>query len=373
MTEPERPLRRSPLEVVLALGGAAALVPLGGAFLVFVSANGATVSAFALAALAALLVLLCFVAPRSSISRKSRRLALAVALLLLVFEGVYIAARLLRASPAGPAVQYCEDGDCTLAPPLLSRLVDEDETALAGLGFASSLGLIRGAEERSLDTLLRASYADLRASPRFAGLPNAALIGAAPGRVRFLAWVPPRKPNAPCLVFLHGFGGQLSVYLQEWVDGGLGDEFAIVAPFLDADGAWWSPEGEAVVRGLVERSLPASVDRTRVFLVGLSNGAIGAVRLAARPEMRRLFRGVVLLSGSAEVQGADLTGLDLLVITGAQDPRFPLSGIEEHVASLRAGGAQALVEVVPGDHFVALREKREVEGRMRAWLGPRAR
>ncbi|WP_437672101.1 alpha/beta hydrolase [Sorangium sp. So ce131] len=357
--------------VALALAGGAALVPLGGALLVFVGANGATLSALALASLPVLVVLLCFIAPR--VGRRRRRRVLRAALALFLVDAVYVGARLVRAAPGGPAVRYCEEGDCTRVPPLLARLVDEDETALAGLGFASMTGLIGGAEERALEALLRISYGELRASPRFEGSPNAALVGASSGQARALAWVPPGRPSAPCLVFLHGFGGQLSIYLSALVDAGLGDEFVIVAPFLDAGAQWWRPEGEAAVRDLVEHHLPPSADRGRVFLVGLSNGAIGAARLAQRGEVRRLFRGVILLSGAAEAQAADLAGLDVLVITGAEDPRFPLRGIEQDAASFRERGAAVELEVLAGDHFVLLSDKRAVAARMRTWLEPRSR
>ncbi|WP_433926376.1 hypothetical protein AB3662_25990 [Sorangium cellulosum] len=191
MTSPFGSARGARCRVALALAGGAALVPLGGALLVFVVANGATVSALALASLPVLVVLLCFLAPR--VRRRHRRRVLLGTLALFLLDAAVVGERLVRPPPGVAAVRYCEDGDCTRAPPLLSRLVDEDETARAGLGFASMLGFIRGAEERALGALLESSYGELRASPRFKGSPNAALVGASSGSTRALAWVPPGR------------------------------------------------------------------------------------------------------------------------------------------------------------------------------------
>jgi predicted esterase len=173
-------------------------------------------------------------------------------------------------------------------------------------------------------------------------------------------------------VFLHGFGGQLSVYLKVLVEE-LGDDFVIVAPFLDHAGRWWTPDGEAIVRDLVERRLPAAADRDRVVLVGLSNGGIGAARLVQAGPARALFRGAILLSGVADPLAADLSGVDLLVITGAADPRFPLAAVERSAELLRARGASVALDVLDGDHFIVLSHKRDVADRIRAWLAPRLR
>jgi predicted esterase len=243
---------------------------------------------------------------------------------------------------------------------------DEGEAALAGLGLAGALGFIGGAERASLDALLRREYAALAASPRFAGLPAAPLVRAA-GHARYLQWIPPGRDRAPCLVFLHGFGGQLTVYLRSLIESGLGDDFVVLAPFFEASGRWWSAEGEAIVRDLVERRLPAAADPGQVYLVGLSNGAIGAARLLQRPGLRGLFRGGVLLSGSAAPAAAELRGLELLILAGSDDPRFPIEGVRRDAAELEARGAEVALEALPADHFLILSHAPALAASVRAW------
>lgn len=356
---------------LLAALGIALLVPLLAALILFVRANGLTTSALALATLPALAALLCFALPRAA--ARARRALLAAAAALAALDAAYIAARLARPAATAPAVQYCEDGDCARRPPLLARLPDEGETALAGLQLSAALDFIGGEEQASLDALLRRDYARLAASPRYAGLPSAPLVEAS-GHVRTLQWIPPGRDRAPCLVFLHGFGGQLTLYLQSLIESGLGDDFVIVAPFLDPYGTWWSKEGEAVVRELVTRRLPPAADPEQVFLVGLSKGGMGASYLLQRPAMRRLFRGGVLISASGGPREEEpLDGLSLLLVMGEDDPRFPLDHAENDAAALRARGADVALEALPADHFLILSHTAALATRMRAWLTPRLR
>jgi predicted esterase len=363
------------LRAIPITAGVILLTPLCLALVVFLRANGVTVSAAALASLPALVALL-FIALPASPPRLRRPLGVAAAIILLL-DCIYIAARLRPVAVSEPTVRFCEEGDCAATPPLASLLVGEGETALAGLYLSSSLGLIRGVEMDALEQILRAGYGDLASSPRFAGLPNAPLIQSDRGATRYLQWIPPGREKSPCLVFLHGFGGQLSLYMAALAGSELGSRFAIIAPFLDNTGRWWTPEGEAVVRDLVEHHLPSTVDRERVFLVGLSNGAVGATALAYSPATatkgatRGLFRGAILLSGVGNVPRGERAPADFLIITGAADPRFPIDAVRQGADAIRHGGAKVELHVIEGDHFVVLSRTGDVATKIAAWLGPR--
>lgn len=353
------------------VAGTIALIPLLFALAVFVAGNGVTRSAIALASLPVLVVAGCFVLPASAGAR--RRAARAIVIAIAAVDVGYIALRLARPLPSGEGLRYCEGNDCARRPPVLARLVDEDETAYAGLRFASLIGLIGGAQERALDAALHREYAVLLGSPRYAGLPNAVFVRGSRAPVRHLRWVPPGKTDVPCLVYLHGFGGQLSIYVEALIEGGLGEDFVIAAPFLNNEGDWWSVEGEATIRDLVEHGLPPAVDRRRVFLVGLSNGAIGAARLMQRESVRKLFRGAILVSGGDGPRGGDVAGAEMLMITGAEDPRFPVGWLKQAAWELSAKGAAVEMEVMRGDHIILLDRKREVTDHIRRWIGSRTR
>lgn len=356
-----RPVGRG--RVLARILGAIALVLLVPVLVLFVAANGVTGSSLALGALLAATGLVTMVRVPA---RGSRRVALlATATLCLLGVSTFVMARLCVAPPP-QQLHFVEDGHRDVSPPWLSQLVDERETAMAGLYLSSTLGLIGGRERDHLEQLLTDAY-----PASYRPWPNAALIESSPGAARHLEHVPGTSRSVPCIVFLHGFGGQLTAYLQVLYRA-FGDRFAIVAPFLDSTGAFWAPRGMDVVRETVLKNLPPEVDRTRVFLVGLSNGAIGATAVLQEPELSRQFRGFVLVSGIGEV-GSPGRGRKVLLITGADDPRFPLDHIQRAAATLREGGAEVKMETFQADHFLWLSHAREMTSTIDDWLAAQLR
>lgn len=326
--------------------------------------NGPTLPAFALSTLPALL--LCAWALRHS--RRHRRLALWMLGLIVWFDFTYIMARIDKTSPGKAAMRLCVDGDCSGSPPIESRLAPESETAMAGLSLSSFLGGIKGAERDELERLLRLEYAAFDAVPALAALPNAPLAGLRPWGRRYLLHMPAGVDRPPCLVFLHGFGGQLSIYLKTLLESDLARTHAIVAPFGGPVGLWWSKESQERLHAMLTQDLPASIDRGRISLVGLSNGAVGATVLATSPRFEGMFHRVVALSGVGWA-AADLARTPpLLVLSGQDDPRFGFEHVERAVEGLRARKLRVELQGIPGDHFIILSRKQEVWRRIQAWI-----
>lgn len=351
------------LRIAARILGVLALIPLVPTLVLYTVANGVTASGLALFALALAIGLLT-VAPLPAGRRRVMSLGVAGACVAGIL--VFIAVRLLTPPPPQP-FRFVESGRRDIAPPPLSRLADERETVLAGLALSSALGLIEGDEMRHLDRLLHSSY-----SEPWRPWPNAALVDASPDTPRHLEHVPRSvTPGArlPCLVFLHGFGGQLTAYLRV-LDEAFGDRYVIVAPFLDHTGAFWRPHGRAAVNALVTRHLPPEADPARLFLIGLSNGAAGAAALLQDPALSRRFRGHVLVSGTGEAV-EPVIDADVLVITGAGDPRFPLSAVQTRSEELRNRGAKLEIVTLPADHFLWLSHPREMTAAMDRWLSAR--
>lgn len=340
--------------------GGLALVLFVPLLVVFAAANGVTTSTLALAALVTAIGLTCFV--RLPAAGRGRAAMLAVAALCATGILTFIGARLF-AAPAHQSFRFVEDGRRDATPPWMSRLADERETVLTGLYFSNAVGLVEGREMDHLDDLLRSAYA----AP-WRPWPNAALIDSAPGAARHLEHVPAGMTQVPCIVFLHGFGGQLTAYLRVLHEA-FGSRFAIVAPFLDYTGAFWTPRGKALVSDLVTAHLPPEVDRTRVFLVGLSNGAAGATAILQDPELSQRFRGFMLVSGFSEIARPSLRA-NVLLIAGTNDDRFPLQSIEGAAEQLRESGAHVKLEALPADHFLWLSHAREMTTTMDTWLSP---
>lgn len=146
---------------------------------------------------------------------------------------------------------------------------------------------------------------------------------------------------------------------------GTGGEFDVVAPALDPLGRWWTAEGQAVIEATLN-TLPADVEQ--VFLVGLSNGGVGATEVLLHPKLAGRFAGVVLVSGVGEVpelQRAPPTRV--LLVTGSKDPRFSGAWVGEQVKSLERSGVEVTWFTWPADHFLLLTHSTEWTSRFLAW------
>ncbi len=135
-----------------------------------------------------------------------------------------------------------------------------------------------------------------------------------------------REKSLPMIVILHGMGGSGFNTLPPWTKRLL-DQFIIVCPTYPM-GAWWSPNAEKLVMGLIQKtSATYPVDMNRVFLAGLSNGAIGAYMIGMfYPDT---FAGIVPIAGSVTPRYmhflVNLNNTPIYMIQGQHDPIFPIS------------------------------------------------
>jgi predicted esterase len=171
------------------------------------------------------------------------------------------------------------------------------------------------------------------------------------GHVTTVRFEPPGTEPLPTLVFLHGFGGLMTPYV-ETIGRALAGRWLVVAPALDPVGAWRTKRGQAVLRETLAQ-LPPRADRSRVFLVGLSNGAVGALQAARAEDVRRQLAGLAVISGIAWA-GDALSGLRVLVVAGKNDPRFPIAFVEEKTAELGKAGAVVDALTLDASHALVL-------------------
>ena len=323
-------------------------------------ANGIGAGALALASLPLLLLLL----PRALGFPNRKLLGLLVGISLLDLG--YAAFRWIEVQP-DPVVSLCVDGVCPAPAPLLSRLIREDETAYAGMALSYSLGLLSPEERAVIEPATRGVYEGL--AQRRGGKPsiNTLFLSSSAERVEELVWLPPGEGPVPALIFLHGFGGLLTPYVETLAKGELGQSYAIVAPALDRSGYWWEPAGRAVLRRTLE-VLPEGVDRNRLWLVGLSNGAIGASHLGADPELGPLFRGVILIVGGDLLRPEEKFVRPVLLLPGRDDRRFPPGHLDAVAAQLGGAGVDLRYQPLEGDHFVLFTHPERVREAIESWL-----
>lgn len=129
----------------------------------------------------------------------------------------------------------------------------------------------------------------------------------------------------PLMVILHGMGGSGSNTIPQWVDR-LAEEFIILCPSYPM-GAWWAQPAEDLVLQLIQEvQAKYPVDPNRIFLSGLSNGAIGAYMIGMfYPD---LFAGIIPIASGITPRYmhflVNLKNTPIYIIQGVHDPVFPI-------------------------------------------------
>lgn len=129
----------------------------------------------------------------------------------------------------------------------------------------------------------------------------------------------------PLMIVLHGMGGSGNNTIPKWVDR-LAEDFIILCPSYPM-GAWWAQPAEDLVLQLIQEvQAKYPVDPNRVFLAGLSNGAIGAYMIGMFYPDR--FAGIVPIASGITPRYmhflVNLKNTPIYIIQGVHDPVFPI-------------------------------------------------
>ncbi len=169
-----------------------------------------------------------------------------------------------------------------------------------------------------------------------------------------------RGQRLPCIVFLHGLGGNRKVYL--WIMSRVSTRCAcaVVAPSFGM-GNWDRSDSARFVVDVTKQALVTlPVDPQRVFLAGYSNGAMGVTRAAI--EQPDLFGGLIYISPVTEDQYfttpeflAPYRQREILFLHGADDRRIPRTMVNQTVATLRGYHCNVRIRVFDAeDHYLLL-------------------
>lgn len=241
---------------------------------------------------------------------------------------------------------------------VVNRLVDERDLAVTAARTMRWVHLLGDPDEQELPEVMSRAYARMRAEEGDTPSPVAATyLGLEGPGASDTIEIGDVEPGASVLVFLHGYAGSFT--LPCWVVSRAAARagMATVCPATRWVGDWWSAPGERVLRGVL-RDLRARGAR-RVFLAGLSNGAIGASLLA--PRLRGEIAGLVLISGASPTAAAP--GVPALVLHGRRDVQLPAGLVRRYAARADA----RYVEVDAG-HFALLVREGALVDAMGEWL-----
>ncbi len=240
----------------------------------------------------------------------------------------------------------------------IDRVVDEEDLAVNGARALVWTGLVRDPDVPGLADAMRDAYGRMRRSEGSTPSPVLATYAGLerPGEDDTIE-VGDVARSEGVVVFLHGYAGSFT--LPCWVvsQAAADARFATVCPSTRWVGDWWSEEGEATVRETAQALRRRGA--RRLVLAGLSNGAIGASRLA--PRLRGTFDGLILVSGADA--DAPAPSVPVLAIQGAKDAQISASVV--HAYAERVGGRYLSIDA---GHFALLSREEEVRPAIATFL-----
>ena len=272
-------------------------------------------------------------------------------------------------------IGYCRASVANLVPeidqlklgsyiiPALDPFIDRQQSGRIRALFLKVYREMReSAEYESLGSVMNYAYRDMltatRPCPHFYMYVPAAIRGKA----------------VPLIVFLHGSGGNFKGYMWNWKHFAEANGVVVVAPSFGF--GCWDRDGAPELLQKVLHYLDARTEFTvaRRYLVGLSNGGIGAYRLGT--SMDESFDGLVLISPvmqsrlySEEEFVATWRSRPLLVVHGANDRRIPIEYVKRRCRGLLQGGVRLRTEFIGGeDHFLMFSSWDRVEAVLKSWL-----
>lgn len=161
------------------------------------------------------------------------------------------------------------------------------------------------------------------------------------------------------IIFLHGFTGNFT--MPCWLMAQTVREFQAltVCPSVGWKGDWWTANGEATLRTTIDYLHQRGVNK--LYLAGLSNGAVGASELAHK--LSNTIDGLILISGASMT--AQDSGLPVLVLGGNQDERMPSSMLRDYANQI---GSKASFIELEGDHFLLAKQFNSVQQQISTWI-----
>lgn len=224
------------------------------------------------------------------------------------------------------------------------------------------------AKARRMRSLTLPTYERMDQDPAFSNLGSAMgltcrdLLRLSFRNGHYYLFVPETGPDEriPCLVFLHGMGGNIKPYF--WTLSKLSTRMkcAVVAPTFGM-GLWQKDGSDEFVCDVTNEVIDAlPVDPHRVFLMGYSQGAVGVTRAAIHHP--RLYRGLIYLSpiteddqfGSPQFE-SQKDHLRLLFLHGSNDLRIPCNFVEGTARILQKTGYDVELIVYDNeDHYLVL-------------------
>lgn len=146
--------------------------------------------------------------------------------------------------------------------------------------------------------------------------------------IRYALYVPTGynpQVEYPLIVCLHGAGFDGNRYLERW-SARLGESYIIICPSVEG-GIWWTDEAVFQVTSLInEIKSIYNINTNRIYLTGMSNGGVGALRIGINYPDR--FAGIIPMAGAMPDEALpllrNLKNTPIYIIHGSKDQVMPV-------------------------------------------------
>lgn len=243
----------------------------------------------------------------------------------------------------------------------LDRIVPERDVALGGSTILILTGRLANPEEGLIDAL-RDGYSRMRRAegPVPSSTLSTFVFGQTPEDHTVHRIEPSARfePPQAVVLFLHGFIGNVTLECWQVAQAANPVGLDVICPSTEWRGRWAEPDGRAIAEQTIERLRAEGV--RRIYLAGLSAGAIGASRLASRVDIE----GLILISGAS--RQANPARVPTLVLQGARDTMTPPAPARRYAR--RLGRRARYVEIDDAGHWMILSHHEQVTSEIRRWL-----
>jgi predicted esterase len=171
------------------------------------------------------------------------------------------------------------------------------------------------------------------------------------------------------MVFLHGAGGNMKLGLWTMYPFLAKERYVAVCPTY-LDGQWWTPAGGKFLKKVLnDAQRKYAIDKTRVVVAGVSNGATGAWSVAKANSQE--FWAIVSISGAFDGQESLLPtkGPPVYIAHGALDNVISVEfSRRAYKALARSRPNTAYKEYDDGGHLIFFTQRDDIMTSIFDWL-----
>ena len=259
----------------------------------------------------------------------------------------------------GPTISMTRAG---ANAPLLDRLLPERDVAVTSARAVILAGILPAHDTKNLVATLKTTFAKMDASDRAYPSPIAmtSLSLQNESAQDTLVIGAPNPGSHDAVLFLHGFGGNFTLQCWAVAQAARRANATTFCPSTRMAGDWWRGDGPPIANDMLADLKAKGFDR--IVLAGLSNGGVGASRIA--PQLHEKIVGLLLISGAAP--DAKAAGVPTIAFEGDDDTMMTPEVVRDYAENTGA----TYVELA-GTHFLLIEDLDEMTSKMADWLSKR--